>query len=129
MHNRLATELYIPRLFVSQASLEQDSDISPGKYTLGLGQTNMSVPSPCEDVASMALSALSLLLRKHSVSGKMVGRLEVGTETLVDKSKSIKTTLMALLDGNCDVEGVTSVNACYGGTAALFNSLAYLQSD
>jgi 3-hydroxy-3-methylglutaryl CoA synthase len=27
---------------------------------------------------------------------------------------------------NKDIEGVMSVNACYGGTAALFNSIAYL---
>lgn len=89
----------------------------------------MSVASPCEDVASMALSALSLLMTKHSLSGRMIGRLEVGTESLIDKSKSIKTTLMSLLGGHSDVEGVTSINACYGGTAALLNSLAYLQSD
>ena len=35
-----------------------------------------------------------------------IGFLGVGTETLVDKSKSTKTVLMnELLDGNSDVEG------------------------
>jgi hydroxymethylglutaryl-CoA synthase len=48
----------------------------------------------------------------------------VGTETLTDKSKSVKTTLMRLLGLNADVEGVTSTNACYGGTAALLNRCA-----
>lgn len=58
-----------------------------------------------------------------------IGRLEVGTETPVDKSKSIKSMLMRLFD-NCDnknVEGVDSINACYGGTAALFNSIAWIE--
>lgn len=37
--------------------------------------------------------------------------------------------LMRLFDENCNVEGVDSVNACYGGTAALFNSIAWLESS
>lgn len=44
---------------------------------------------------------------------------------MVDKSKAVKTTLMRLFNqnGNYDIEGVDSKNACYGGTAALLNSL------
>lgn len=59
-----------------------------------------------------------------------MGRLEVGTETLLDKSKSTKTVLMQLFShfGNNDIEGVTSINACYGGTNALFNTLNWIQS-
>jgi len=55
----------------------------------------------------------------------------VGTESLVDKSKSIKSMLMRLFkeSGNSNVEGVDSTNACYGGTAALFNSTAWLESS
>lgn len=58
-----------------------------------------------------------------------VGRLEVGTETLVDKSKSTKTVLMELFPGNTDIEGATIVNACYGGTAALLNAMTWVESD
>ena len=58
-----------------------------------------------------------------------VGRLEVGTESLVDKSKSTKTVLMDLFEGNTDIEGATIVNACYGGTAALLNAFAWVESD
>jgi len=53
----------------------------------------------------------------------------VGTETPVDKSKSIKSMLMRLFDNCNNVEGVDSTNACYGGTAALFNSIAWLESS
>jgi hydroxymethylglutaryl-CoA synthase len=31
--------------------------------------------------------------------------------------------------GNHDVEGVTSINACYGGTNALFNTINWAQSN
>jgi hydroxymethylglutaryl-CoA synthase len=58
-----------------------------------------------------------------------VGRLEVGTETLVDKSKSTKTVLMQLFPGNTNIEGATVVNACYGGTAALLNAFTWVESE
>jgi hydroxymethylglutaryl-CoA synthase len=58
-----------------------------------------------------------------------VGRLEVGTETLVDKSKSTKTILMDLFPENTNIEGATVVNACYGGTAALLNAFMWVESD
>jgi hydroxymethylglutaryl-CoA synthase len=31
--------------------------------------------------------------------------------------------------GNHDIEGVTSTNACYGGTNALFNTIAWVESS
>lgn len=31
--------------------------------------------------------------------------------------------------GNTDVEGATVINACYGGTAALLNALAWVDSS
>ena len=31
--------------------------------------------------------------------------------------------------GNTDVEGIDTINACYGGTAALFNALAWIESS
>jgi len=54
--------------------------------------------------------------------------LEVGTETLVDKSKATKTSLMRLFGENGDIEGVDTINACYGGTNALFNCLHWMSS-
>lgn len=31
--------------------------------------------------------------------------------------------------GNFDVEGIDTTNACYGGTSALFNALAWVESS
>jgi hydroxymethylglutaryl-CoA synthase len=70
-------------------------------------------------------------LKKYNIDPKSIGRLEVGTETLLDKSKSVKSVLMQLFEesGNFNVEGVDTVNACYGGTNALFNSVNWLESS
>jgi len=72
---------------------------------------------------------LTFFLDRYNIDPHQVGRLEIGTETLVDKSKSTKTVLMDLFPGNTDIEGATVVNACYGGTAALFNAFLWCESD
>lgn len=86
---------------------------------------------PSADIYSLTLTTVSTLLRKYNIDPKSIGRLEVGTETLLDKSKSVKTVLMQLFEpcGNTNIEGVDTVNACYGGTNALFNSLNWMESS
>ncbi|KAF1842474.1 hydroxymethylglutaryl-CoA synthase [Cucurbitaria berberidis CBS 394.84] len=124
-------ELYIPSQCVDQAELEKFDGVSQGKYTIGLGQTKMSFCDDREDIYSLALTAVSSLFKKYNVDPNSIGRLEVGTETLLDKSKSVKSVLMQLFEesGNFNVEGVDTVNACYGGTNALFNSINWVESS
>lgn len=76
------------------------------------------------------LSVVSSLMRKYNIDPKSIGRLEVGTETIIDKSKAVKTVLMDLFasSGNHDIEGLDSKNACYGSTAALFNAVNWIES-
>lgn len=88
----------------------------------------MAITGDAEDVNSMALTAVHSLLEKYEIDPSSVGRLEVGTETLVDKSKSTKTVLMDLFP-HTDIEGATVINACYGGTAALLNAFAWCESS
>lgn len=124
----LAMEIYFPSTFVDQGDLERFDRAAPGKYTLGLGQLRMACVNDREDVTSISLTCVRNLLTKHHLDPNSIGRLEVGTETLLDKAKSVKTNLMELFGGNHDIEGVTSINACYGGTNALFNTLNWVQS-
>ncbi|QPG75205.1 3-hydroxy-3-methylglutaryl coenzyme A synthase [Brettanomyces nanus] len=124
-----ALEVYIPGQYVHQGELEKYDGVSTGKYTIGLGQKNMAFVNDREDIYSMALTVLKNLISKYSVDTNNIGRLEVGTETLLDKSKSIKTFLMQLFGDNTDVEGIDTLNACYGGTAAVINAINWVQSD
>ena len=50
----------------------------------------MGIVSDQEDVNSLALSVFDKLVESYQVDLRNIGRLEVGTETLVDKSKSVK---------------------------------------
>merc|ERR1712166_270462 len=126
-----AMEVYFPINSVRQSDLETDAGVSKGKYTIGLGQQSMAYASGEEDINSIMMTAMQSLFEKYEVSPLDIGRLEGGTETLIDKSKSVKTTLCQLLNshGNFDVEGVDNINACYGGTAALLNSVAWIESS
>lgn len=127
----LAIEAYFPKLYVSQEELERHDGVSQGKYTIGLGQKNLAYVTDREDIYSVCLSAVQRLLEQYRIPATSIGRLEVATETILDHSKSIKTVLMQLFQesGNTDIEGIDTYNACYGGTAALFNSAAWVESS
>lgn len=70
-------------------------------------------------------------MRVNQIPYQWIGRVEVASETILDHSKAIKTHLMSLFEasGNSDVEGIDSMNACYAGTNALFNSTAWVESS
>lgn len=127
----IAMEVYFPYLCVNQEKLEEFDGVSKGKYTIGLGQRNMGFCGDQEDINSLSLTVVHRLMEKNSISPNDVGRLEVGTETLIDKSKSVKSVLMQLFEksGNANIEGVDTTNACYGGTQALFNAVAWVESS
>lgn len=126
----LAAETYFPRRFIDQTALEAADGVGAGKYTVGLGQTRLAFVDDREDINSICMNAVSNLLEKYDIDPRDVGRLDVGTESLVDKSKSTKTTVVGhCFGGNRDVEGATVLNACYGGTAALLNSAAWVESS
>ncbi|VEN58557.1 unnamed protein product [Callosobruchus maculatus] len=127
----LAMELIFPSQYVDQTELEAFDGVSAGKYTIGLGQQKMGFCSDREDVCSLCLTVVQKMLEKNSIRPEDIGRLEVGTETIIDKSKSVKSVLMQLFEpyGVTDLEGVDCTNACYGGTAALFNCISWVESS
>ncbi|XP_044744674.1 hydroxymethylglutaryl-CoA synthase 1 [Coccinella septempunctata] len=127
----VAIELTIPSLYVDQEELEKYDGVSSGKYTVGLGQKAMGVCTDREDVNSLCLTVVHKLLEKNHIDYSDIGRLEVGTETIIDKSKSVKSVLMQLFEphGVTDIEGIDTTNACFGGTAALFNAISWVESS
>ncbi|XP_006861371.1 PREDICTED: hydroxymethylglutaryl-CoA synthase, mitochondrial [Chrysochloris asiatica] len=127
----LALEVYFPARYVDQTDLEKFNNVEAGKYTVGLGQTQMGFCSVQEDINSLCLTVVQRLMERTQIPWDSVGRLEVGTETIIDKSKSVKTVLMELFQdsGNTDIEGIDTTNACYGGTASLFNAANWMESS
>lgn len=127
----LALEIYFPAQYVEQSELETYNGITAGKYTIGLGQSRMGFCNDREDINSLCLTVTHRLMERYSVRPEQIGHLEVGTETILDKSKSVKSILMQLFEphGCTDIEGADTTNACYGGTAALFNAISWIESS
>lgn len=131
-------EHFSPRNFVSQADLETFMKVSSGKFTIGLGQQRMRFCSELEDVNSLAMTVTRRLLSRCTHHLSKIGRLEYATETLLDKSKSTKTILIdvlkTFLHGKSSeffdqLEGITNLNACYGGTAAIVNCINWVREQ
>lgn len=125
----LAIEVYIPESYVCQADLEVYDKVPEGKYTKGLGQVEMAFCGDDEDPVSMAMSAVQTLLDKHSIDPKTIGRLDVGTESGLDRSKSVKSYLMQLFTacGNFSIQGTDCVHACFGATAAVLAAADWIE--
>ena len=43
-------------------------------------------------------------------------------------ARSVPVTVPVTVLGNCTLQGVDNVNACYGGTAALYNAVNWVES-
>ncbi|KAI8078156.1 hydroxymethylglutaryl-CoA synthase [Gilbertella persicaria] len=127
----LAMEMYFPKRCVVQSEMETFDGVSAGKYTIGLGQEKMAFIDDREDIQSICLTAVQNLMEKYNLSYNDIGRLEVGTETIIDKSKAVKTCLMTLFSehGNTEIEGIDTTNACYGGFAAFSNAVNWVESS
>ena len=125
----MAMEYYAPSLSCAVADIEQLHSC-PGRYTVGRGQEFIGFCADDEDAVSMAMTVFTKLVQMCSIKLHDIGRLEVGTESQVDRAKSIKTFLMAFFEneGLHNVEGADTYNACYGGTNALFNTANWLKS-
>eukprot|EP00834_Sanchytrium_tribonematis_P001467 NODE_36_length_36011_cov_1.012920.p9 type:complete len:422 gc:universal NODE_36_length_36011_cov_1.012920:13661-12396(-) len=122
----LHIQLYTPPYAIKQSVLEQH-DNCPGKYTKGLGQLERSVNHFTEDSVSMAMTVVKNALLATNIPASQIGRIDVGTETRTDSSKSIVSHLQQLLNVT-DIEGIDCTNACFGGTAALFNAFNWCYS-
>ena len=98
---------------------------------MGRGQDAITFVSDDEDTVSMAASSLLKLMRQCETIFSEVGRLEVGTESAVDRGKSTKSFLMSFFesDDHHSVEGVDTFNACYGGTNAFFSTANWIGGD
>lgn len=126
-----AISVYIPPIAVSQEEVSVFCKTSLEKITEGLGQHRMSITMDSEDSVSLALNALQLLIDDKIVQDILseitIGRLEVGTESSIDKAKSIKSFLVDIVGAN-RTTGADITNACLGGVLALENAISWLST-
>lgn len=150
-------EIYSPQFWFEQTDMEE-YDARPerygpsviGKYTKGIGQIQARFNTDDEDPVSFCMTVVHRLLERIEEKGfnetgryqpdgialgiyHAIGRIDVGTESIVDRSKSMKSYVMDIFerygDGEANIEGVDQYNACYGGQAAGLAVLSWVESD
>ncbi|WP_147915246.1 hydroxymethylglutaryl-CoA synthase [Ruania zhangjianzhongii] len=97
--------------------LATSNGTDPNKYRIGIGQDEMSMPAPDEDVVTMGASAALPLLQRHGADG--IRTLLFATETGLDQSKAAGVWVHQLLGLPAHVRTVELKQACYSATAAL----------
>lgn len=115
-----------PHYYLNLTDLANARGIDPNKFTIGIGQSEQSVPPNHQDIVTLAAQA-ALPLLPHIDSNRLK-MLIVGTESGVDASKSSALYIQNLLKLTPWVRCVEVKEACYGGTAALMMACDYVRA-
>lgn len=118
----------VPRFFISMTELAHARQVDPEKFTVGIGQREMAVPTPCEDSVVLAGQAGLTLLKEHNIDPASIALLIVGSETGVDHSKPISSYVHKILGLSHACRSFEVKHACYGAMAGITMAVNYLLS-
>lgn len=115
-----------PHYYLNLEELAEHRGIDPNKFTIGIGQSEQSVPPNHQDIVTLAAQAALPLL--PYIDSNRLKMLIVGTESGVDASKSSALYVQNLLKLTPWVRSIEVKEACYGGTAALMMACDYVRA-
>ncbi len=107
--------------------LADHQGIDVGKYYIGIGQSEMSIPAADEDIVTMGAQAAAQILARHGADG--IRTLLFATESGIDQSKSAGVFVHGLLGMGAHCRVVELKQACYSATAALQFALGIVARD
>lgn len=112
------------RYYLDINELSEHNQTDPQKYRTGLGQEQIAVCPPDEDIVTLACKAL--LPIAESVDLSKVDTLLFATESGIDQSKAAGIYVQQLLGLPKNMRIVELKQACYSATAALQLACAYV---
>ena len=115
-----------PHYYLNLTNLANARGIDPNKFTIGIGQSEQSVPPNHQDIVTLSAEAARPLL--PHIDSNRLKMLIVGTESGVDASKSSALYVQNLLKLTPWVRAIEVKEACYGGTAALMMACDYVRA-
>lgn len=115
---------YSPAYYIDLKTLAKARGVDYNKYYVGLGQKQMAITPPDEDIVTMAANAAHQALQDIDTS--TIDTVLFATESCIDQSKSAGIFVHQLLNLPADCRVVELKQACYSATAALQLSLAKL---
>ena len=107
----------MPKYYLDIRDLATARGIEPDKFTTGLLQLEMSIPTVSQDIVTLGAQAAFEILDKEDL--EKIDMIIVGTESGVDQSKASSVFIHGLLDIQPFVRAIEVKDACYGATAAL----------
>ena len=116
---------YTPNTYIDLEELAKHRGVDPAKFTIGIGQSKMSVPPISQDTVSMAANAAYPLLTENDLNN--IDLIVVGTETGVDESKSVASFIHDLLGIHPFAKSVDLKQACFGATAGLMMAVDFVR--
>lgn len=102
---------------VDLGDLAVATGVDPAKYHVGIGQDQMSVLAPDEDIVTMAASAAAPIIERHGA--ERIRTVLFATESGIDQSKAAGVYVHQLLGLPSGCRVVELKQACYGATAGL----------
>ena len=118
----------IPVHYMDMTELAVARGVDPPKYTVGIGQREMSVATPCEDTVVLAAGAGQRLIKNFDIDPDSIAMLIVGTETAVDQSKPVASYVHQMLGLSTQCRVFEIKHACYGAMAGLTIAVNYILS-
>ena len=115
---------YTSHYYVDLKTLASARSVDVDKFYKGIGQEKMGIPSPDEDVVTLAASAAWPLMRDGELDD--VELLLFATESGIDQSKAAGVYVHGLLEMNARCRVLELKQACYSGTAGLQMAIAFV---
>lgn len=116
---------YVPPHYIDMVELAQVRNVDPAKFTIGIGQTQMSINKNSQDIVTFAANAAKKILSKEDLAA--IDMVIVGTESSIDESKASAVVLHRLLGIQPFARSFEIKEACYGATAGLQFAKAHIQ--
>jgi len=107
--------------------LAKARNIDPQKFSVGLGQTAMSVPPPGEDVVTLASNAARRVM--CDIDPESIALVIFATESGIDQSKAAGIYVHHLLGLSSRCRVIEMKQACYAGTLALQMTMPFLREN
>lgn len=115
---------YVPKHYISLTTMAEHHGIDPAKFSRGIGQDKIAMPSHDEDVVTLAAEAAQPII--DAVGSDDIDTLIFATETGIDHSKAAGIYVHRLLGMNPRCRVVEMKQACYSATAALQMAAGYV---
>ncbi len=115
---------YTPQHYLELATLAERQGIDPDKFSRGIGQEKIAIPTHDEDIVTLAAEAARPIIEAVGTEG--IDTLLFATETGIDQSKSAGIYVHRLLGLPTQCRNVELKQACYSATAGLQMACGYV---